>query len=56
MTKKVTEWEMGESYRKWRHRYKPQEQLLQVIRQKWLDDMCSAKKDVYFYVGNMNRF
>ena len=52
----IVDWEMRESYRKWRHRYKPQEQLLHMIRQKWLDDMCSQKKDVYFYVGNMNRF
>lgn len=52
----IIDWEMGESYRKWRHRYKSQKQLLQMIEQKWLDDMCSDKKDVLFYVGNMNRF
>jgi hypothetical protein len=52
----IIDWEMGESYRKWRHRYIPQELLLEKIRQRWLELMCSQKNDVYFYVGNMNRF
>ena len=52
----IIDWEMGESYRKWRYRYRSQEQLLQKIRQRWLDLMCSEKNDVYFYVGNMKRF
>jgi hypothetical protein len=52
----IIDWEIGQAYRNWRYRYKSQEQLLQMIRQKWLDDICSDKKDVYFFVGNMNCF
>jgi hypothetical protein len=52
----IIDWEIGQAYRNWRHKYRPQEQLLQKIKQRWLDLMCSEKNDVYFYVGNMKRF
>lgn len=52
----IIDWEIGQSYRKWRYEYKPQEQLLQKIKQRWLDLNCSEKNDVYFYVGNLKRF
>lgn len=52
----IIDWEIGQAYRDWRHKYKPQELLLQKIRQRWLDLMCSEKNDVYFYVGNMKQF
>jgi len=52
----IIDWEIGQAYRDWRYKYKIQEQLLQKIRQRWLDLMCSEKNDVYFYVGNMKRF
>lgn len=52
----IIDWEIGQAYRDWRYNYKTQEILLQKIRQKWLDTICSAKRDVYFYVGNMQRF
>jgi hypothetical protein len=52
----IIDWEIAQAYRDWRHRYKPQQLLLQKIKQRWLDLMCSAKNDVYFYVGNMKRF
>jgi len=52
----IIDWEIAQAYRDWRHRYKPQQLLLQMIKQRWLDLMCSAKNDVYFYVGNMKRF
>lgn len=52
----IIDWEIGQAYRDWRYKYKTQELLLQKIRQRWLDLMCSEKNDVYFYVGNMKRF
>jgi len=27
--------------------------LLDKIKEKWLDTLCSPKKDVYFFVGNV---
>lgn len=52
----IIDWEIGQAYRNWRYKYRPQAQLLQKIRQRWLDLTCSDKNDVYFYVGNMKRF
>ena len=52
----IIDWEIGQAYRDWRYKYKPQELLLEMIKKKWLDLICSEKNDVYFYVGNMKRF
>jgi hypothetical protein len=52
----IIDWEIGQAYRNWRYKYTPQEQLLQKIKQRWLDLICSEKNDMYFYVGNMQRF
>jgi len=52
----IMDWEIGQSYRSWRYRYKDQNTLLDKIRERWLERMCSEKNDVYFYVGNMKRF
>jgi hypothetical protein len=52
----IIDWEIGQAYRNWRYKYRPQEKLLQRIKQRWLDLMCSEKNEVYFYVGNMKRF
>jgi len=52
----IIDWEIGQAYRDWRYKYKTQDILLQKIREKWLDTICSVKRDVYFYVGNMQRF
>lgn len=52
----IVDWEIGQAYRNWRYKYKPQSYLLQKIKQRWLGLMCSEKNDVYFYVGNMKRF
>lgn len=51
----IHDWELNESYRRWRRRYKDEELLLDKIKQKWLDDVCGHKKDVYFYVGTVWR-
>jgi len=52
----IIDWEIGQAYRDWRHRYKTEKLLLEKIKQRWLDLICAAKNDVYFYVGNMHRF
>jgi len=52
----IIDWEIGQAYRDWRYKYKTQELLLQKIRERWMDRICSEKNDVYFYVGNMKRF
>jgi len=52
----IIDWEIGQAYRDWRRRYKTQALLLQKIKERWLNRMCSENNDVYFYVGNMKRF
>jgi hypothetical protein len=52
----IVDWEIKQSYRKWRSLYGSEDELLQKIKQRWLNEMCAQEKDVYFYVGNMNRF
>lgn len=49
----IIDWEIGQAYLGWR--YEPAI-LLEKIKEKWLDFMCSEKRDTYFFVGNMKRF
>ncbi|MEE8483374.1 MAG: hypothetical protein V3S46_02155 [Nitrospinota bacterium] len=53
---KIIDWEIGQAYRDWRMRYKGTDLLLEKIQEMWLDEMCSEKKETYFFVGNMHRF
>lgn len=52
----IIDWEIGQAYRNWRHKYKPEKLLLEKIEQRWLKIICSSKNDIYFFVGNMRRF
>lgn len=52
----IIDWEINQSFRKWRYKYKKDEELLDKIKQRWQDGMCAEKHDTYFFVGNMNRF
>jgi len=52
----IIDWEIGQAYRDWRHKYSTERVLLDKIRERWLDRMCSAKNDTYFFVGNAQRF
>lgn len=52
----IIDWEIGQAYRDWRSKYKPEEHLMEMLKQTWLERLCSEKNDVHFYVGNMKRF
>ena len=52
----ILDWEIGQAYRKFREKSKDQTETLKKVEMKWLDISNSAKKDVYFYVGNQLRF
>ena len=52
----IIDWEIGQAYRNWRWRYKHENVLLEKIKERWLTLICSSKNDIYFFVGNMNRF
>jgi hypothetical protein len=51
----IHDWELMETYRRWRHKYTPQALFFDKIREKWFDDLCGSTRDTYFYVGNMWR-
>lgn len=51
----IIDWEIGQAYRDWGRKYKPQELLLEKIKEKWLAQMCSDKRDTHFFIGNMKR-
>jgi hypothetical protein len=51
----IIDWEIGQAYREWRDQYSKDE-AVKKIEQKWLEISDTSKKDVYFYVGNMQRF
>lgn len=53
-TQSMIDWELAESYRSWRERYE-QPVLLDMIRKRFLEEMCGEEKDTVFYVGNMHR-
>jgi len=50
----IIDWEIGQAYRKWK--YENINLLLENIKKRWLDHICSPNKDTFFYVGNMKRF
>jgi len=52
----IIDWEIDQSYRSWRWKYRNNDLLLQKIKQKWFDQICAPKNDIYFYVGNVHRF
>lgn len=52
----IIDWEINQSFRKWKSTYKIETVLLEKIKQRWQDGMCSEAHDTYFFVGNMNRF
>lgn len=52
----IIDWELGQSFRKWRETYRKEEILLDKIKERWLYKMCSKKNDTHFYIGNQHRF
>jgi hypothetical protein len=52
----IIDWEIGQAYRSWRYDYRDEAVLLEKIKERWLDNLCSEKRDTYFFVGNMKRF
>ncbi len=52
----IIDWEIAQSFRSWRRRYKTTEKLLEMIEKKWIGMICAPKRDTYFYVGNQLRF
>jgi hypothetical protein len=48
----IIDWELGQSYRKWRNDYPTETILLDKIHDKWLEIISPNTRDAYFFVGN----
>jgi hypothetical protein len=48
----MIDWELAQLYRKTSY-MTSESKRLQAVRTRWLDEICSAKKDTYFYAGNL---
>ena len=49
----VLAWELGETWRQYSMNYSDP---IAVMQDKWMNDLCSPKRDVLFFMGNQNRF
>ena len=47
----VTDWELGELYRKMRDQYQDEEVACDKVKEKFYDIICAADKDTCFFVG-----
>ncbi len=52
----IIDWELSESYRGWRRRYRPESLLHDKLRQKWFGQMCASTRDTVFFVGNQHQY
>lgn len=50
----VIDWELAQSYRRWRDKYGEGE-VVERLKARWLDEMCGPSKDTAFFVGNMHQ-
>jgi hypothetical protein len=48
----MIDWELAQLYRRTNY-MKSETERLQAVRTRWLDEICSEKRDTYFYAGNM---
>lgn len=46
-------WEVGETWRRYRKEY---DDPISIMRDKWLNDLCSQDREVSFFMGNLARF
>lgn len=48
----TVDWEVAESWRSWRTRYRNPEILKQKLREKYFERMCGIQRETYFFVGS----
>lgn len=50
----ILDWEIHEAYRKWRYRYKSEDELMNNIAKQWTSLVDKNKRDIYFFIGNQH--
>jgi hypothetical protein len=54
-TQTIVDWELAESYRSWRRRYRDEALLRSKLRERWFDVVCGPDRDTALFVGNQFR-
>jgi hypothetical protein len=52
----ISDWEVNALYRSCRGRCSTDEEALHKVKQKLLNELCSAKYDLHFFVGTIKRY
>jgi hypothetical protein len=52
----ILDWEIHQSFRDWRNKYRDEGELLNKIKARWMDIADCETKNVFFYTGNLFRF
>lgn len=52
----VKSWEIQQTFRSWRDRYKSEERALALIAKRWGEEMWLPEKDTHFYVGDRSDY
>ncbi len=50
----IIDWEICQTWRKWRHLYP--DDVLERIRDQWLNHVCDGENEIAFFMGNQRRF
>ncbi len=51
----ISDWEIFALYRRMKREYEDIEIVKEKVREKFIDQLCSPKRDTYFFVGNHSR-
>jgi len=54
-TQTLIDWEAGQAARRWQSRAGSEQRLRDMLRGKFLDEMCAPGRDPYFYLGNQHQ-
>jgi len=54
--KMIEDWEVMELFRKMRDNFNSENQALEKVKEKFLNEICSPKRDTYFFVGTVRAF
>ena len=52
----IIDWEIGAAFRDWRDEHGNEEAAIELIRQKWGEQMWQPKRDTFFYTGNRHDY
>jgi hypothetical protein len=51
----LVDWEIGENYRKTARPGRTEEERLDLVRRRWLDEVCGPRRDPWFFVGTVHQ-